>query len=44
MDVAYVARRGEKFLVVVDGKEGPEYDRIRVSAPSFSPDSRRLAY
>ncbi len=42
--VAYVARRGEKFLVVVDGKEGPEYDRLRVGAPNFSPDSRRLAY
>jgi len=42
--VAYVARRGEKFLVVVDGKEGPEYERIRVGAPSFSPDSRRVAY
>lgn len=42
--VAYVARRGEKFLVVVDGKEDPEYDRIRVGAPSFSPDSRRIAY
>jgi Tol biopolymer transport system component len=42
--VAYVARKGVKFLVVVDGKEGPEYDRIRVGAPSFSPDSRRLSY
>ena len=42
--VAYVARRGERFLVVVDGKEGPEYERIRVGALSFSPDSRRLAY
>jgi Tol biopolymer transport system component len=42
--VAYVAGRGKKFLVVVDGKEGPEYDRIGVGAPSFSPDSRRLAY
>lgn len=42
--VAYVAQRGEKFLVVVDDKEGPEYDRIRVGAPDFSPDSRRVAY
>src|SRR5262245_62029260 len=42
--VAYVARRGDKFLVVVDGKEEPEYDRIRVGAPAFSADSRRLAY
>lgn len=42
--VAYVAGRGKKFLVVVDGKEGSEYDRIDVGAPNFSPDSRRLAY
>src|SRR5215831_18338815 len=41
---AYVARRGEKFLVVVDGKEGSEFDRIRVGAPNFSPDSQRFAY
>ena len=42
--VAYVAKRGEKFLVVVDGQEGPEYEGLRVGAPNFSPDSRRLAY
>ncbi len=42
--VAYVAGRGKKFLVVVDGKEGPEYDRISVGAPSFSPDGRRVSY
>jgi Tol biopolymer transport system component len=42
--VAYVAGRSNKFLVVVDGKEGPEFDRIGVGAPSFSPDSRRVSY
>jgi Tol biopolymer transport system component len=42
--VAYVAGRGKKFLVVVDGKEGAEYDRISVGVPSFSPDSRRISY
>ncbi|MDQ3133219.1 MAG: hypothetical protein M3Q76_00230, partial [Acidobacteriota bacterium] len=42
--VAYVAQRGAKFLVVVDAKEGPEFDNIRVGAPSFSPDGRRVAY
>ena len=42
--VAYVAGRGKNFLVVVDGKEGPEYDRISVGAPRFSADSRRVAY
>jgi S1-C subfamily serine protease len=35
------APRG-KPLVVVDGKEGPEYDQI--VGPVFSPDGKRLAY
>jgi hypothetical protein len=42
--VAYVARRGARFLVVADSREGPEFDNIRVGAPRFSPDGRRLAY
>ena len=40
--VAYVARRGGKWLVVVDGVEGKEYDAI--GAPLFSPDGQRVAY
>ncbi len=51
--VAYAARRGSKWLMVVDGKEqGDLYDAVGVAVlnaigecrPVFSPDSRRLAY
>ena len=42
--VAYVAKRGQKFLVVVDNKAQAEFDDISVGAPIFSPDSRRVAY
>ncbi len=42
--VAYVARRGGKQLVVVDGVEGKEYDRIGQGTLVFSPDSKRVAY
>jgi Tol biopolymer transport system component len=48
--VLYVARRGGKELVVVDGVEGKGYDEIldgRIPVPEppvFSPDSRRVAY
>jgi hypothetical protein len=41
--VAYMARRGDKVLVVMDGVEGKEYDAIGVY-PVFSPDSKRVAY
>ncbi len=41
--IAYVARRGNKVVVMVDGKAGKEYDGIG-TAPIFSPDSQRLAY
>ncbi len=41
--VAYVARRGEKRLIVVDGQEGPEYQFI-LSQPLFSEDSAHVAY
>jgi hypothetical protein len=40
--VAYEAKRGKKWLVVVDGEESKEYDEIwRLR---FSPDSKRVAY
>lgn len=39
---AYVAIRNERFFVVVNGKEGPDFDRI--VDPRFSPDGRFLAY
>ena len=32
----------KKFMVVLDGKEGPLYDNV--SQPFFSPDSQRIAY
>ncbi|MGA1974777.1 MAG: hypothetical protein ABSG92_04000 [Conexivisphaerales archaeon] len=41
--VAYVARVGTKqFVMVVDGKEGKQYEWI--GGLVFSPDSKRLAY
>ena len=42
--MAYVAARGGKRLVVVDGVEGKEYDGIGEGTPVFSPDSKRVAY
>jgi Tol biopolymer transport system component len=42
--VAYVARRGGKQFVVVDGVEGKEYGGIGERTLLFSPDSRRVAY
>jgi len=48
--LAYAIRRGNKWLVVVDGVEGKEYeavpDQIPVGAgdPVFSPDSQHVAY
>lgn len=40
--VAYRARKGKKWVVVLDGKEGKEYESI--SRPMFCPKSKRLAY
>jgi len=42
--VAYAVKQGEKWLVVVDGVEGKEYDGIGECTPIFSPDSKRVAY
>ena len=39
---AYAARRGEKWLLVVNGVEGPELDRV--VGPSFSPDWKYVVY
>ena len=39
---AYAARRGERWFVVVDGKEGPPYDRV--VSPMFTPDNGRVVY
>ncbi len=40
--LAYVARTGNKWFVVVDGKEEKQYDGL--GAPLFSPDSTHVAY
>jgi hypothetical protein len=42
--LAYRARRGNKWLMVVDGDEGTEYHAVGRSSYVFSPDSRHLAY
>jgi S1-C subfamily serine protease/WD40 repeat protein len=47
--LAYGARRGDKQFLVVDGKEGKEYElpinqRGILPLPTFSPDGSRLAY
>ena len=41
---AYKGRRGDKWRLVLDGEEGPEYGDIASAHPTFSPDSKRLAY
>lgn len=41
---AYIARRGKKYFVVRDGKEGRAYDWIARGDLHFSSDSRRMAY
>lgn len=41
---AYVAQRGRKLVVIVDGKEGKPYERIGLPGPVFSPDGRQVAY
>jgi hypothetical protein len=42
--MAYTAQARGRLFVVVDGKEGKEYDAIGKDSPIFSPDSRRVAY
>jgi len=39
---AFVAERGERSLVVVDGREGPLYDKV--VNPRFTPDGKGLVY
>lgn len=40
--LAYVADRAERYFVVVNGREGPAFDRV-VDA-KFSPDGKRVVY
>ena len=35
---------GEKWVVIVDGKESKEYDEILPGNPVFSPDSKNVIY
>jgi hypothetical protein len=42
--LAYMARRGAKWMVVEDGKPGPAYEEIGAFSPVFSPDGEHLAY
>ena len=42
--VACRAKKSGKWLVLVNGQEGPLYDEIRFEHPVFSPDGKRLAY
>jgi Tol biopolymer transport system component len=43
--VAYVVKRGEKELAVVDSVEGKEYDKVgEKNEMYFSPDGKHLAY
>lgn len=39
---AYVAIKNEKFLIIVNGIEGPFFDRV--ISPMFSPDGKYLVY
>ena len=41
---AYLAKVGDKVLVVVDGTEGKPYDGIAGGSLIFSPDSKRVVY
>jgi Tol biopolymer transport system component len=42
--VAYGAQDGDKWRVVVDGKEGKKYDGLGSGDPIFSADGHRIAY
>jgi roadblock/LC7 domain-containing protein len=42
--VAYTARLGKKWFVVVDGVEGRAYKGIAPPGPTFSPDGKHVAY
>ena len=42
--VAYVAHKGDKQLIVVDGQEGQEYDAVGNAPPTVSANGNHVAY
>ncbi|MEM9295047.1 MAG: hypothetical protein AAGA57_04520, partial [Planctomycetota bacterium] len=42
--VAYAARQGERWFVVLDGRPGPGYAEVDAASLRFSPDGSRLIY
>jgi Tol biopolymer transport system component len=42
--LAYAAKTGNRWAVVVDGREGRRHDSVFTGTPVFSPDGRHLAY
>jgi hypothetical protein len=40
--LAFAARKGASWLLVVNGREGPPFDRV--VTPVFSPDGKRVVY
>jgi Tol biopolymer transport system component len=42
--LAYAARTGNQWAVVVDGREGPRHEGVLSRTPVFSPDGRHVAY
>ena len=42
--LAYAARTGSQWSVVVDGREGPRHEGVMGQTPVFSPDGRHVAY
>src|SRR2546428_12250477 len=44
LHLAYPVKRASGWVVVLDGKEGPEFEWVLAGTLTFSPDGRRLAY
>ncbi len=42
--LVYIAKKGDKATVVVDGREGPLHDKIVHPIPCFSDDGQHIAY
>jgi len=40
----YQAKRGDKWVMVIDGEAGPGFDQLDLLTLTFSPDGRRVAY